>query len=221
MERLGYPRFVVQGEDWGATISTWLGLHHPNRLLQIYLTYVPSSYTPFLEPGDSPSEIEKRFLQEREDWYEQLGAYHMQATRPQTLAYGLNDSPVGLASWILEKFREWSDCDGNIESRFSKDELLTQISIYWFTETIDSSIRLYNEASKAPIYLKKNQRVDVPCSIARFAKDSTRVHVNGLERGASTGALQLRFQPHLRWWEEPELLAEDLRASVRPLRKLS
>lgn len=223
MQRLGYPRFVVQGEDWGATISTWLGLHHPNRLLQIYLTYVPSSYTPFLEPGDSPSEIEKRFLQEKEDWYEQLGAYsHMQATRPQTLAYGLNDSPVGLASWILEKFREWSDCDGNIESRFSKDELLTQISIYWFTETIHSSIRLYNEASKAPIHLKKNQRIDVPCSVARFAKEAPMPPREWVERGYNVQRwTEIPRGGHFAAWEEPELLAEDLRASVRPLRKLS
>jgi pimeloyl-ACP methyl ester carboxylesterase len=220
MNKLGYSRFIVQGGDWGATIATWLGLNHPEKLMQIHLNYVSASYTPFLEPTDVLTETEKLFLQERENWYEDFGAYaHIQKTRPQALAYGLNDSPVGLAAWLLEKYRDWSDCDGNVETRFSKDELLTQICIYWFTETIHSSVRLYNEASKVPIHLKRNQRIQVPTSVSRFAKEAPMPPREWVERGYQVVRwTEFPRGAHFAAWEEPELLAEDLRAATRHLR---
>ena len=220
MRRLGYTRFVVQGGDWGATVCTWLGLNHSERLLQIHLNYLPGSYTPFLEPSDPLSDPEKTFLQSKEEWYRLEGGYaHIQATKPQTLAFGLNDSPVGLAAWIVEKYRDWSDCRGDVESRFSKDELLTQVCIYWFTETIHSSIRLYKEATQAPVHLKKNQRVEVPCAIARFPKEEPMPPREWVERGYRVERwTEMPRGGHFAAWEEPELLAQDLRASVRPLR---
>jgi pimeloyl-ACP methyl ester carboxylesterase len=221
MSRLGYSRFVAQGGDWGATISTWLGLNHPDNLLLIHLNYIPGSYSPFLESTDILLESEKQFLQQKDQWYRQEGAYaHIQATRPLSLAFGLNDSPVGLAAWILEKYRDWSDCGGNVESRFSKDELLTQINIYWFTETIHSSIRLYQEAMNVPVQLKKNQRVEVPCCVARFAKEAPMAPREWVERGYRVERwTEISRGGHFAAWEEPGLLAEDLRASVRPFRK--
>jgi hypothetical protein len=100
------------------------------------------------------------------------GYAHQQRTRPQTLAYGLNDSPAGLAAWIVKKFQAWGDCDGEIERRFTKDELLTNVMIDWLTETIGSSARLYFEGGKAPLHFQPGQFVNVPCGIARFPKEA-------------------------------------------------
>jgi pimeloyl-ACP methyl ester carboxylesterase len=143
----------------------------------------------------------------------------MHATRPQTLAYGLNDSPVGLAAWIVEKFRAWSDCDGDVERRFSKDELLTNLMIYWATETISSSVRMYYEILHMPSPLKSGQRIEVPAGVALFPKDI-------LPPPREWGERSLRVQRwtqmprggHFAALEEPELLAEDIRAFFHPLR---
>lgn len=101
----------------------------------------------------------------------QDGAYAMlQGTKPQTLAYGLNDSPVGLAAWIIDKFRAWSDCDGDVETRFTKDELLSNITLYWATQTINSSVRHYDEDQHHPRQ-DANTRIDIPTGVAIFPKD--------------------------------------------------
>ena len=117
------------------------------------------------------TEAEQRYLAAGQGWFLREGAYTMiQLTKPQTLASGLNDSPVGLAAWIVEKFRAWSDCEGEVEKRFSKDELLTNIMIYWATETINSSMRTYYEESHHPS-LVSGQRIEVPVGMALFPKD--------------------------------------------------
>src|SRR5262249_25125413 len=123
MTELGYERFGAQGGDWGASVTTWLGLTAPERLLGIHLNYIPGSYSPYLGPGARElSEVERAFVAERDHWRDTEGAYgHIQGTKPQTLATGLNDSPAGLAAWIVEQFRTWSDCGREVERRFSKD----------------------------------------------------------------------------------------------------
>lgn len=127
MKELGYERLAVQGGDWGADVTTLLGLRHPERVIGIHLNSIPP-YKPYLEAGTVLSEVEQAFLNEAIRWYEKSGAYdHIQKTAPQTVAYGLTDSPAGLTAWILEKFRDWGDCDGDIERRFTKDELLSNI----------------------------------------------------------------------------------------------
>lgn len=143
----------------------------------------------------------------------------MQATKPQTLGYALNDSPVGLAAWIVEKFRSWSDCDGHVEQRFSKDELLTNIMIYWATETITSSIRLYAEDGALQPVLAEGQTIEPPAGVAIFPKEMAQpprelgerfLHIQRwteMPRGGHFAAL-----------EEPELLAGELRAFYHPLR---
>jgi pimeloyl-ACP methyl ester carboxylesterase len=143
----------------------------------------------------------------------------IQATKPQTLAYGLHDSPVGLASWIVEKFRSWSDCNGNVEQRFSKDELLTNIMIYWVTGTIRSSMHYYSDMY-AP-KLQPGQHIEVPAGFASFPKD-----LPGVDLPRSLIERHLRVQHwtpmprggHFAALEEPALLAEDLRAFYRTLR---
>src|SRR5581483_11600225 len=98
----------------------------------IHLNYIPGSYRPYVKPGAKLTSTEEKFLRNAERWHEQSGAYaHIQRTRPQTAAYALNDSPAGLAAWILEKFREWSDCDGQLDRRFTRDELLANVTLYW------------------------------------------------------------------------------------------
>ncbi|MCI0606824.1 epoxide hydrolase [bacterium] len=220
MKQLGYSKFVAQGGDWGATVATWLGLHHPASLTAIHLNYIPGSYRPYVESNDTLSESEQEFLKHREEWYQKEGGYaHIQATKPQTLAYALNDSPAGLAAWIVEKFQGWSDCDGNVENRFSKDELLTNISIYWFTETFHSSARLYQEALKAPVHMSKGMRVEVPGFVACFPKEDPMAPRDWTERGYNIQRwTHLPSGGHFAAWEEPELLAKDLRESLRSFR---
>jgi pimeloyl-ACP methyl ester carboxylesterase len=149
-------------------------------------------------------------------WQLQEGAYALlQSTRPQTLAYGLNDSPVGLAAWITDKFRAWSDCDGDIERCFTKDELLTNITLYWATQTIGSSFLPYH----TPPHRGASDRVDVPTGVAIFPKDL----VNAPREYAQRFFDVRRFTAmprggHFAALEQPELLVEDLRAFFRPLR---
>ena len=145
MAALGYQRFAAQGGDIGAGVSTALGLRHPDRLFGIHLNYIPGSYRPYLGSAAALSGEEEKFLAAAATWRDEHGAYaHVQGTRPQTAGYGLNDSPAGLAAWMLEKFREWSDSGGDLYCRFSRDELLTNVTLYWMTQTISSSFRLYD-----------------------------------------------------------------------------
>jgi len=139
---LGYARFGAHGGDWGSTVTEQLAHNHPDSVAAIHLTDVPFGHL-FQKP-DNPSPAEKKFFKDNEKWMQKEGAYALiQSTKPQSLAPGLNDSPAGLAAWLVEKFRAWSDCDGDVEARFTKDELLTQIMIYWATESIGSSFLTY------------------------------------------------------------------------------
>jgi len=111
-------------------------------MLGIHLNYIPGSYRPHLEPGTKLDEVEQRSLEASDRWYVDFGAYaHLQRNTPQTAAYGLNDSPAALAAWIVEKFRDWSDCYGDVEHRFTKDELLSNVTLYWMTETIQIQLK--------------------------------------------------------------------------------
>lgn len=163
---------------------------------------------------------ERKFLEELQMWGMQEGAYaSIQSTKPQTLAYGLNDSPAGLAAWIVEKFRAWSDCNGDVERRFTKDELLTNLTIYWVTETINSSTRIYYEDQHNPEPLKLGDRSLVPTAVALFAKDITHPPRELAERLFNVQRwTEVPQGGHFAAMEEPELLVEDIRAFFRPLR---
>ena len=128
---------------------------------------------PYLGPGAAPlSDGERAFLAERDEWRSEEGGYgHIQGTKPQTLAYGLGDSPAGLAGWIVEKFRTWSDCGGDVESVYTREELLTNISLYWFTGTIGSSVRLYYESQRDPLRLGSGERILPPAAVTTFPKE--------------------------------------------------
>src|SRR3954468_12392887 len=220
MQELGYERYAVQGGDFGANISTVLALKYPERICGIHLNYIPGSYKPWLAPGEQLTAVEQKFIEEDDSWHERCGAYsHVQGTEPQTLAYGLNDSPAGLAAWLLGKYREWADCDGYVERRFTRDELLTHITLYWMTQTIHSSCRLYYESRRAPLHFREDELVRVPSGIARFPKEEPFPPREWVERGYNIQRwTEIPRGGHFAALEEPELLVQDIREFFRELR---
>jgi len=214
-DALGYRRFAAAGGDLGSGITRRLALAHPELVVGIHLTDVGYA------TADRPdlSDAERRYLAAVQDWSAREGAYRLlHATKPQTLAYGLTDSPAGLAAWLVEKYRAWSDCDGDVERRFSKDELLTAIMIYWATGTINSSVRLYYENSHAPS-LTPEQRIEVPAGVAIFPKDLALPPREWAARSLRVERwTEMPRGGHFAAMEEPDLLVEDLRAFFRPLR---
>jgi pimeloyl-ACP methyl ester carboxylesterase len=215
---LGYRRFAARGGDIGAGVTAWLAVDHPERVAGIHVSDV---LEPNLGPGSPPlSEAERDFLTERERWTIEEGAYdHVQATKPQTLAYGLSDSPAGLAAWVVEKFRSWSDCGGDVLRRFSIDDLLTVLTIYWATGTINSANRLYFDRDREPRRLAPGQRVEVPCAVTIFPGDIDRPPREWGERAYRVRRWsEMPRGGHFAAWEEPELLARDIREFFRPLR---
>ena len=212
MRALGYTRFISQGGDWGATVSTWLGLDAADSLIGIHLNYIPGSYQPDLKEQEALTDREKEFLRSKEEWMQKEGAYaQIQGTKPQTLAYAMNDSPVGLAAWILEKSHGWSHCEGNVLEHFTYEELLSNIMLYWVTESFGSSCRLYYEARKAPLQFQPGQRVSTPTAIARFAKEEPMPPREWVERGYNVCRwTEYRTGSHFATLEVPELLANDI-----------
>jgi hypothetical protein len=170
MTALGYERFGAQGGDIGASVTASLGKFSAARVVGIHFRSDLPGPVP-APPTEELSAEERDYLLRLERWEKDEGAYgHLQRTRPQTLAYGLHDSPVALAAWVVEKFRAWSDCDGDIERSFTKDEILGNISIYWFTKTAASSVRNYFERAHDPSTrpLRHGERITVPAGIAMF-----------------------------------------------------
>ncbi len=217
MRRLGHARYGAQGGDWGAIVTAQIGRLDPQHCAGIHLNMVMA-----LPQADSAglSDAEKQRTERSAQFNSEGTGYQaIQGTKPQTLAYGLSDSPAGLAAWIVEKFRAWSDCHGEVESAFSRDELLTNVMLYWVTGTINASTRLYYETRKSGRVGFTQGRVEVPTGCALFPKELYNAprrwaeahynvtHWSVFERGGHFAAM-----------EQPELLAGDLRkffASVR------
>jgi len=221
MSELGYATFGAQGGDWGAAIATWLARRQPSRLEGLHLNYIPGSYRPPEGAGTPPlTAPERDFLESKARWIQEEGAYgHLQATRPQTLAVGLDDSPAALAAWIVEKFRDWSDCGGDVYRRFTREDLLTQTTIYWVTRTIGSSMRLYHESAKSPLAFSGGERIRVPTGVARFAKEAPMPPKEWVERVYDVRRwTEFPRGGHFAAMEEPEALAQDIRDFFRPLR---
>lgn len=216
---LGYQRFGAQGGDWGSAITSRLGYAYPQHLIGIHLNMIPSwvARQESDSLGDCP-EVQQWHAQQQH-YQQDEGAYsRIQGTRPQTLAYGLNDSPAGLAGWIVEKFRAWSDCQGDVERAFSKDELLTNIMIYWVTETINSSIRLYYEATHTQGDTLGH--VDVPTGVAAFPHEIV-VPVRSIaERTYNIQRWSvMQAGGHFAALEQPRALVHEIRAFFKPLRQ--
>jgi len=216
---LGYDRFGAQGGDLGAFVSAGLGLNHAEHVLGIHLNLLPLRRDEPPPPGDDPELVTWRA--ELDHWLrEETGYSTLQGTKPQTLAYGLADSPVGLAAWILEKFRNWSDCDGNVEARFTRDELLTNVMLYWVTGAIGSSFWPYYARQHEGWLLPGPRQVTVPTGYCAFPRDILHPP-RALAEQAFTNIQRWTVQPrggHFAALEEPQALAADIRAFFRPLR---
>jgi microsomal epoxide hydrolase len=218
MNRLGYTRYAVHGGDFGSGITQLLAAAHPEALLGIHVTDI--GFYNMYDQAPDLTEDEKRYVGAQQGWFYQQGAYTMiQGTKPQSLAFGLTDSPVGLAGWIIEKFQAWSDCDGDIEKAFTKDELLTNIMIYWVTRTIKSSFGFYrNMYFSMP---QPGQRIEVPAAFARFPRD-----IPGVDPPRSLAERHLQIERwtqmprggHFAALEQPDLLVDDVRSFFRSLR---
>jgi pimeloyl-ACP methyl ester carboxylesterase len=227
-ELLGYQQFGAHGGDWGSMVTEHLARSHASSVIGIHLTDVP-----FLHLFEKPKDLthrEQTFVDSTEKWQKKEGAYALiQGTGPQTLAYGLNDSPAGLAAWIVEKFRAWSDCNGDIETRFTKDELLSHITLYWVTGTIRSAFQLYSDAMNAgamtwvvEMFRKWLGSTSVPAGFANFPQDIRPPPREWAERFFNIKRwTEMPRGGHFAAMEEPQLLAEDIRAFFRPLRSLA
>jgi pimeloyl-ACP methyl ester carboxylesterase len=222
---LGYKRFMAQGTDVGAGVTSQLGRYYPEWVIGIHISSVDLLWPDPLPNQSQLSAAEIKYITSFSKWDDEENGYgHIQGTRPQTLAYGLNDSPIGLAAWVIEKYYKWSDCNDNIESRFSKDELLTNIMIYWITQCINSSNRHYYYSKNkinSPANLKLGKRIEVPTGIAMFPGEKDLIvprefaercyniqHWTEMPSGGHFAAL-----------EEPELLVKDIRKFAQALKR--
>ena len=215
---LGYPRYGTQGGDWGAFVTSRLALVHPERIVGVHLNLLPLRRDPKLPAA---SEAEARYLGELKHWLkEETGYQAIQGTRPQTLAAALTDSPAGLAAWIGEKFRAWSDCDGAIERAIDRDTLLANISLYWFTGAIGSSFWPYWARMHGPWPIPAERTIDVPMGYADFPREILRPP-RALADRVFTDIRRWSAMPkggHFAALEQPEALAQEIRAFFAPLR---
>ncbi|MBF6569583.1 MAG: alpha/beta fold hydrolase [Candidatus Binataceae bacterium] len=208
---LGYDRFAVQGGDWGSGIATRIAETMPRNVIGLHLNMIAVA----VAKSDHDAALtadEKIFLGDVERFRrEEAGYQWIQSTRPQTLAFALNDSPVGLLAWMVEKFRAWSDCRGDIERRFSKQDLITSAMLYWVTGSIGSSMRLYYEARRYP--WNPANRIEVPAAIAVFPGELMKPPRSWVEQVYDVRRWTvMRSGGHFAAMEEPELLANDIGA---------
>ncbi|MFD8733828.1 epoxide hydrolase family protein [Streptomyces sp. NPDC059618] len=217
MEVLGYGRFGAAGGDIGSHVSRYLALDHPDRVVAVHR--MDGGLPVFSgDPADLTPE-ERSWMEDGAAWGATEGAYAaMHRTKPQTAAVGLYDSPAALAAWIVEKLRAWSDCGGDVERAFTKDEILTNVTLYWLTGTIGSSMRMYAANGAIPP-AQLARRVEVPSGFSLFPGDLVRPPRAWLER--TTNLAYVSEPPrggHFAPFEEPEVYAEELRAFFRPYR---
>jgi microsomal epoxide hydrolase len=222
MELLGYERYIAQGGDWGAGISTAVAVKRPDRVMALHVNMILGFPPDPADPLAGLTEAEKA----RQSWKANYDAHEtgyiaIQGTKPQSLAYGMSDSPAGLAAWVVEKFRTWSDCGGDIESSYSKDQLLENIMLYWVTGTINSAMRLYyeghgpgrrNAGAMAP--------VEVPVGCANYPAEirpTPRLWAEQLYRNIVRW-IDMPRGGHFAAFEEPAAFVEELRAFGRLFR---
>ena len=215
MQKLGYDRYVAQGGDWGALVTTCIGAQDPEHCIGIHLNMPIAPPTP--ESMDNLTQFEQDALASINDYGERGSGYSkQQSTRPQTIGYALADSPAGQAGWILEKFHGWTDCDGHPENVLTRDELLDNVMLYWLPGNGASSARLYWESFNSPPF----DAVDVKVGASIFPKEIFRsserwvkarfpntVYFNTLEKGG-----------HFAAFEQPETFVDEVRACMRHMR---
>ncbi|HKC44690.1 MAG TPA: epoxide hydrolase [Burkholderiales bacterium] len=216
---LGYRRFGAQGGDWGAFVSSRLGLQFAERVIGIHLNLLAVRRDPKMVEHPTPEE--EAFLRELARWLkEETGYQWIQGTRPQTLAFGLTDSPTGLAAWIVEKFHAWTDNDGDPESAVSRDDILANITLYWVTGAIASSFWPYHARMHRPWPIPEGSTVPVPTGYAEFRKEILRPPRSVAERVYTDIRRWTKMAKggHFAALEQPEALAREIREFFRPLR---
>jgi pimeloyl-ACP methyl ester carboxylesterase len=218
MARLGYTRYGLQGGDWGSSISRFAALNDASHVAGLHLNFCPAGPPAGAKDptdGVTPAELERN--RARAAFFDTERGYFLeQSTKPQTIGYALDDSPAGLAAWIVEKFRSWSDSDGDVEKKFTKDELLTNVTLYWVTQSGTSSARIYyeNQRAKPP-----QGRVQVPTACAVFPKEISIAPRRWVEAQYNvTRWTEMPRGGHFAAMEEPGLLVDDIRAFFRTLR---
>ena len=217
-EVLGFKKFAVQGGDWGAGIASIIGQRFPSSVCGIHLNllFAPRDRT----AGDTSPE-EKRYADKLVHWLkEETGYQQIQGTKPQTLAFGLTDSPAGLAAWIAEKFRSWSDCDGIPENAVSRDRMLANISLYWFTAAIGSSFWPYYGRLHSAWPISPDEPITVPTGYASFPKEII-VPPRSIAEKTYTNIqrwTEMKKGGHFAAMEQPAALAEEIQHFFRPLR---
>ena len=214
MQGLGYERFGAQGGDWGSAITTAIGGRHPESCLGIHLNMVMRGKRP---KGQDPTDEEQRALEAAayyRDW--DSGYSTQQGTRPQTLGYGLADSPSGQLAWILEKFWAWTDNDGSPEDALHRDEMLDNVMLYWATNSATSSARLYWESFRS----LRPAQVEVPTGVACFPEEII-PPVRSWSESTYTDIRQWTKMPrggHFAAFEQPDLFVEDVRSFFAQVR---
>jgi pimeloyl-ACP methyl ester carboxylesterase len=218
MARLGYTRYGLQGGDWGSSISRFAAINDASHVAGLHLNFCLAGPPPGAKDpneGVTPAELERS--RARQAYFDNERGYFLeQSTKPQTIGYSLDDSPAGLAAWIVEKFRSWSDVDGVVEKKFTKDELLTNIMIYWVTQSGASSARIYyeNQRAKPP-----QKRVEVPTGCAVFPKEISIAPRRWVEAQYNvTRWTEMPRGGHFAALEEPDLFVDDVRAFFRTVR---
>jgi microsomal epoxide hydrolase len=214
-ERLGYARYGAQGGDWGSFVTAWLGANRAERVRGIHLNFLPLRRDAGMFAN--PSQAEHRYITELEAFLkEETGYQWIQGTRPQTLAFALADSPVGLAAWITEKYRAWTDCDGDPRNALSMDEMLGNISLYWFTNCIGASFWPYYARmhAKWPI----DGRIEVATGYCEFPCEILRPPREAAERVFNIRRWTVEAKGgHFAALEQPAVLAREIRAFFRAL----
>lgn len=216
-EKLGYSKFAAAGGDIGSGVTRYLAFNHPDLLIGIHLTDIGIIKDLIASKDEELSEEELEYKKAATSWISNEGGYiSIQSTKPQTIAYGLSDSPVGLAAWIVEKFRDWSDCSGDLSNSFSKDELLTNIMIYWITNTIGSSANMYYENVHS---LPKLGYIKVPTGITLLPQDILLPPRKWAEKNLNiTQWTTVARGGHFTAMEEPMLLAKEMRKFFKTYR---
>lgn len=219
MARLGYDRYGIQGGDWGGIIGRSLAGNDVDHVIGFHTNFVLGGPAPGTDPNAGVTDEERTLRAERMEAFAEGSAYQeIQGTKPQSVGVGLNDSPAGLAAWIVEKFHGWSDNDGHVEDAFTKDQMLANITLYWVTETITSSARIYYEFRHAPTE-RPVPYLSVPTAGAIFPKEIYFTPRAWAE--ARYNIVRWTVMPrggHFAALEERDLLVDDVRAFFRDLK---
>ncbi|MGH8697709.1 MAG: epoxide hydrolase family protein [Burkholderiales bacterium] len=217
---LGYGRFAAQGGDWGSFVTSRLAYDHPDRLIGIHVNLLPVRRDPKMIAN--PTAEERRYLGELEHFLrEETGYQWIQGTKPQTLAFGLTDSPAGLAAWIVEKFHAWTDNDGDPASAVARDAMLANITLYWVTGAIGSSFWPYYARMHRPWPIPEG-KISVPTGYMEFRREILRPPRSLAERVYSDIRRWTKMERggHFAALEQPAALAAEIREFFRPLRRI-